>query len=398
MLAASPALADGVHHLDMSMGHGCVANDCDSVWCWGGEEFVFGGADGVDYKGPPEHPYQVGAGDRHSCVNMRDIPTRGFAARGVIDCWGRNDDGQIDVPPEHDWRQLSVGANHNCATNWANEVICWGNDDYGQVSNVPAGERFALVSSHETQSCGVGRLPGNDDGQWVSCWGKTAGGVTRVNDEELENIFPDERFTQVAAGGAHTCALSNRGRVYCWGSNSASQLSPDFNGTPTGIVTLLENGTEMHMMPGGLTYEYVAAGEVASCAVFTNNVTSERGVQCWGYPFSQGVSLWTHVTKGELESHLLPFEGDFDPVAVDVTFNEVCARSRDGELQCFALSYTRSFWTCDPMNDPHCCDDLDAACCDPQQEPACCDPAADPFCTDLRSWTLIPDVDLYACA
>lgn len=397
MLVASPVLADGVHHFDLSMGHGCAANDCDAIWCWGGEEFIFGGTSGIDYKGPPEHPYQVGAGDRHSCVNMRDVPSQGFSARGVIDCWGRNDDGQIDVPPEHDYRQLSVGANHNCATNWTNDLVCWGNDDYGQVSLAPTNERFALLSSHQTQSCGVGRLPGNNDGQWVSCWGKTAGGVTRVNDEELSNLVANERFAQVAAGAAHTCALSNHGKVYCWGDNSASQLSPSVNGTPTGIVTLLENGTEMHQLPGGLTFEYVAAGEAASCAVFVENVTGERGVQCWGYPFSHGASLWTHMTKGELRSHRLPLDEDFDPVAVDVTFNEVCAQSGDGELRCFALSYAREQWTCDASSEPRCCDDLEDACCDPQQTPGCCDPALDPFCTDLRSWTLVPDVDLYAC-
>lgn len=394
-LGATTALADGVHHLDLSMGHGCAANDCGIVWCWGGEEFIFGGTNGVKYPGPPHYPYQVGAGDRHSCVNMRDVDGGDFTQRGVIDCWGRNDYGQIDVPPEYDWRQLAVGADHNCATNWANDVICWGRDDYGQVSDVPLAQKFSSISAHQVQSCAVSRRSGFGDGEWASCWGKEAGGVERVDATELRSA--GERFETISAGAAHTCALSNFGEVYCWGDNSASQLSPSVGGLSTGIVTVLENGTEMHRIPGNLTFHDVAAGEAATCAVYEDNVTSERGVLCWGYPFSHGVSLWDYMTKGALRSHKLPIEDDFEPAQVDLTFNEACALSTDGEMRCWSLSYTEKQWSCDPATDPRCCDELDSSCCDPAQNAACCDPAIDPYCSEHRSWGLIPEVDPYSC-
>lgn len=394
-LGATSAVAAGVHHLDLSMGHGCVANDCGIVWCWGGEEFVFGGDQGIKYAGSPSYPYQVGAGDRHSCTNIRDTNTQGFAARGEIDCWGRNDYGQIDVPPEHSWRQMAVGADHNCATNWSHNVICWGRDDHGQVSGVPANQQFAVVSAHQMQTCGVSRASGRPDGESVRCWGKTAGGLSRVDATELR--LNGERFVQVSAGLGHTCALSTEDSIYCWGDNAASQLSPSFRGTSTGEVTVLEDGTEMHRIPGPFTFEDVSAGELATCAVFQDTITTERGIACWGYPFSHDLSLWTYMTKGGLRAHKPPMEGTFNPVQVDVTLNEVCAVSDDGEVQCWALTYTQPAWTCDPASDPHCCDDLSAACCDPAADAACCDPAIDPYCTDHRSWTLIPEVDPYSC-
>jgi hypothetical protein len=395
-LGASTAIADGVHHLDLSMGHGCVANDCGTVWCWGGEEFVFGGDRGVKFKGSPSWPYQVGAGDRHSCVNVRDVNgPGGFANRGMIDCWGRNDYGQIDVPIEHDWRQLAVGSDHNCATNWSHRAICWGRDDFGQVSGAPPSEQFATISVHATQSCGVSRRAGGGDGERVRCWGKTAADVEVVSAGELQ--WPNERFVAVSAGGAHTCALSDFGEVYCWGENSASQLSPSVGGASTGIVTQLENGAEMHRIPGQLTFIDVAAGEISTCAVYDDFVLGERGVLCWGYPFSHGVSLWEDTTGGALSSHYLPLEG-FHPEQVDVTFNEVCALDTDdGEMRCWSLSYTEKQWRCDPATDPRCCDDLAASCCEPAQEPACCDPTIDKYCAERRSWGLFPEVDPYAC-
>lgn len=360
--AGSDAYAGPVTHFDLGREHGCAANDCGTAWCWGGEEFVFGGDKGVISTFSERQPFQVGAGDRHSCVMWRDEPF--LQHRGIIDCWGRNDYGQIDVP-EGTWRQLASGADHNCATLWNNEVMCWGRDDHGQVSGVPAGVTFATLSAGPTQSCGVSR---NNDR--ILCWGKTAGGINEVPASVLPGAGKDpELFVKVSAGADHTCALTNYGRVYCWGSNDLQQTVPMFMGSPTGVEITLEDGAKIHWISGPRTYLDVSAGSAATCAVYVDHLgaVDNRHVGCWGSPFSYGGSLWAWMTNNSLPSTELPL-GNFAPERAEVTANEACALDDDtGELRCWSIVYAEPMWSCDP---------------------------ADPACV---VWELVPEVDPNAC-
>jgi alpha-tubulin suppressor-like RCC1 family protein len=44
-------------------------------------------------------------------------------------------------------------------------------------------------------------------------------------------ILPDLRFTSVAGGGQHTCAVATDGATYCWGSNGYGQLGRAIGGS-----------------------------------------------------------------------------------------------------------------------------------------------------------------------
>ena len=94
------------------------------------------------------------------------------------------------APPTLTIAAIAAGSDHVCALTTAGGVVCWGDSVFGQLGN-----------GTTTRSS----VP-------VAVSGLMAG------------------VTAIAAGGNHTCALSNRGGVTCWGQNTDGQLG---NGTTT---------------------------------------------------------------------------------------------------------------------------------------------------------------------
>jgi alpha-tubulin suppressor-like RCC1 family protein len=97
----------------------------------------------------------------------------------------------------------------------------------------------------------------------VLCW-------TSTSQAPLPVALPD-RPVQLAAGAAHTCALTAGGDVWCWGSNSNGQLGADPAKVHASMTPLL--------VPRGDTvvYSQLAAGGNSTCIL-----TPEQSAMCWG--------------------------------------------------------------------------------------------------------------------
>ena len=130
---------------------------------------------------PPPPPTPAGtasiaAGGKHTCY---------LDADGIVQCWGANGDadkGQAD-PPAGAFTAISAGYEHTCGIRPAR-------------------------SSPDNQS------GGQQSGGQIECWGDNASG---------QSTPPAGIFTAVAAGRAHTCALSDAGTAHCWGRNEYGQ-------------------------------------------------------------------------------------------------------------------------------------------------------------------------------
>jgi alpha-tubulin suppressor-like RCC1 family protein len=132
-------------------------------------------------------------------------------------------------------RQVSAGGRHTCAIGAGGEVFCWGDDS--QQQRGPDSGSIGVVTSN-----------------------------TSDDDEAIGFSLVLVNGRQVAAGAAHSCALTEAGEVRCWGRNVDGQADPSAPGAPT-------------IRPHTLSLanvQAIAAGAAHSCGLVP------AGVACWG--------------------------------------------------------------------------------------------------------------------
>jgi Regulator of Chromosome Condensation (RCC1) repeat protein len=113
---------------------------------------------------------------------------------------------------------VSAGAQHTCGVTADRHpaVYCWGSNFHGQGANwrprIATDAPFiAAVDAGARHTCVVREVDNA-----ITCFGNN------LDDQLGRDVFG--RYTQVSAGGAHTCAVRPDGDIMCWGRNAAGQL------------------------------------------------------------------------------------------------------------------------------------------------------------------------------
>jgi alpha-tubulin suppressor-like RCC1 family protein len=236
----------GVTSLSAGATHTCAVR-AGAVKCWGSDVFGEQGCGGCgirlvagDVTGLADDVVEVALGYSHSCARLGD---------GGVACWGFNTAGQCGdgqaVSPQRVPIHAVVfdaGVDHlyvGFATTYAmtgGVLRCVGvNGDGECASGTFAGSstttlrslldpRFTAISTGPTgrHACAV-----IDAGVW--CWGADDNGQLGDGLMAAKNVpVPVQGLAEparaVAAGSEHTCAVTERGAVYCWGSNAHGQL------------------------------------------------------------------------------------------------------------------------------------------------------------------------------
>jgi alpha-tubulin suppressor-like RCC1 family protein len=275
--------------------HACAILGDGEIYCWGhddhGQVSGSGGAEIViapDIVGEyPGCAGTVSGGLDHTCS---------VDAGGIGWCWGENGQwqlgngragGEATAPTQVvDLRCLLgiiTGDSHSCGWDPLGRVWCWGTNNFGQLGfdtvvvdmtyialevGSLTGVRVVGMAGGDQHTCAL-----DDEGQ-LYCFGNPASGRLGIRPEAvtpgmLVNVGFSEPIELVGltAGGAHTCAWTGAGQLYCWGENFSGQLGGIGPVSPT--PTLVDGLASPVLL--------ASAGAEHTCAVLT-----DRTVWCWG--------------------------------------------------------------------------------------------------------------------
>ena len=268
----------GLHLKAVAAGrhHACALDDDGDAWCWGRNNV---GQLGEGTTTTRLAPAQVG-------IKLEKLAVGGYHSCGLEGgkawCWGLNRSGQLGTGKASAgsvvavraasgrlFDQLSAGLFHTCGLDRDGVVWCWGSNKSRQSNpgsieanvldplRVSSTLRFTEVAAGETHTCAVERASGGQPGA-VWCWGKGP------KDSGLAPVASKRAFSTITAGNRFSCALDG-GLVHCWGLNGAGQLGAPLGSTqPTRVI-------------GAAHVKSIAAGEHSTCAVADDDAGS-----CWG--------------------------------------------------------------------------------------------------------------------
>lgn len=187
--------------------------------------------------------------------------------------------------------QISAGSHHTCALTTGENVLCWGDNSQAQRGDT-------LDDSADAHATSTSKGLDRDAGVYLS---------------KVSRVVDDAR--QVAAGGEHTCTLTSRGRVLCWGRAAEGQV--DGHGD--------QSTAEAPVDPGLTDVTQLCAGALHSCAVVP------AGVVCWGS------DRYGQAGVEPTEQPLAPtvLADTQGAIAVACGVRHTCAVSRDRRVLCW---------------------------------------------------------------
>jgi len=285
---------------------------------------------GAQLGGPEVH--RVALGFHFSC-RFRD---------DQLACWGANNDGRlgdgttIDALVPHAVTtpgpvlEVATGSTHACARiadtsrSARSQVVCWGNNRAGQLGDGTQTQRLVptpvvgLPTHVQQLAAGFDHTCALSDDGAVYCWGTLhigEGDVAPVIPPDLvPTLVPglESDVIEIAASSADACARRTSGEVVCWGFH--------YGATPLTIEGLESGATAL------------TVGGDHACAI------RDASALCWGENFVGQLGDGTEITRFSA-APVVGMTGDTAQISAGE--GHTCARRLDGQPLCWGSNLFR---------------------------------------------------------
>lgn len=160
-------------------------------------------------------------------------------------------------------QDVATGGFHTCAISQLGRVWCWGDNFYGQLGDGSTSRRtqpvpvtglsgeFRAVAAGAAHSCALSA------GGTVWCWGRNLYGQLGIG-STTSSLVPvalggpmRREVRSITSGPWHTCALSENGRAFCWGLNQDGQLGDGSTSSRTAPVQVAGFGRDGRALSAG---------------------------------------------------------------------------------------------------------------------------------------------------
>ena len=329
--------------------HTCALTTTGQAYCWGMNGYgQLGNNSTTDSRIPVAVQMPAGV-TRFQSIAAGVFHTCAITNEGKAYCWGWNRYGQlgnnsptnsripvaVQMPAGVSFQSITAGYFHTCALTTTGQAYCWGWNQYGQLgNNSTANSPIPLAVS----SVGV-NVPVEQSPSRLYKWNNAVQPGTPLAATNAVATLPEvgssfrirvgltaagnKTLQSITAGYAHTCAITNEGKAYCWGWNRYGQLG---NNSPTNsrIPVAVQ-------MPAGVSFQSITAGYFHTCAL-----TTTGQAYCWGW--NQYGQLGNNSTTSSRIPVAVQMPAGVSFQSITADYFHTCALTTTGQAYCWGAN------------------------------------------------------------